>query len=498
MQVTLIAKHRVLAILAGTLLVVPLARGAVFSTVPSYKIGTASLISTSAADTFYGSGTTSTNSTGAVGRPNEVVELARALGGNVDSIYAYVRNSVDMAWMYGLQKGPVGTIMDRSGTAFDQAQLMVELLRQSGYTATYLAGTITLTGTQFNTWSGITNATAACQLLSSGGIPAQVNGSTSATCSYGSAAVTSVVLGHVWVRVNISGTNYVFDPAYKPHTFKAGVNLATAAGLTAGEPLTQASTGMTSGTASTVPYVRSLNAGLLNTKLQTYGTNLLTYIQTNYPAGEIEDIVGGSEIVADPTASLRQTSLPYTSTTQRTWTGNIPDQYRTSLRVQIAKWQPVGTVPPVIIDKLLYSDEIYGRKLIFNTNFENSGFLGELKLLDDAGVGPVLGSYSGSENPNFSIGGEITLTANHPYSGAADGSSSTNGTYMDVVVKKVSLRYWTPLTIVHGWGDISRGLVDKHGTRNDRELVPTPVTCAGEFPANRFSSRPLVMGAVSR
>src|SRR5689334_6573771 len=148
---------RLLAAVVGCLL------ASMAMAVPSVKIGTAALISPTSADTTYGSATASTNSTGASGRPSEIIELARALG-NADAIYDFVRNNIDIVWLYGLHKGALGALTDRSGTSFDQAQLMVELLRQAGYTATYKTGTITLTASDFTAWTGISNGRAACQL----------------------------------------------------------------------------------------------------------------------------------------------------------------------------------------------------------------------------------------------------------------------------------------------------------------------------------------------
>lgn len=71
-------------------------------------------------------------------------------------------------------------MIDRHGTAFDQAQLMVELLKESdavggtSYAPKYKAGTKALTAAEFEDWFGITNAKAACQMLADGGIPATV------------------------------------------------------------------------------------------------------------------------------------------------------------------------------------------------------------------------------------------------------------------------------------------------------------------------------------
>jgi len=83
----------------------------------------------------------------------------------VDEIYDFVHNYVDTVFIFGAQKGAVGAIVDKSGTPFDQAQLMVALVRQAAindttkqYTAAYKFGTITLSGAQFQSWTNITNA----------------------------------------------------------------------------------------------------------------------------------------------------------------------------------------------------------------------------------------------------------------------------------------------------------------------------------------------------
>lgn len=461
--------------------------GAAFaqSPLPSSRIGTAALISPASADTYFGSATTHTNGLGLSERPPEVRELARALRNDVDLIYDYVRNNIEVEWAYGLRKGALGAIVDQSGTAFDQVKLMVDLLREGGHTAGYRAGTITLTAAQFQDWSGLTSATAACQLLSSGAIPAVINGATTADCNYGAAAVTSVTMSHVWVAVSISGTSYLFDPAYKPHTFPAGINLNTATGLTAGQALSNASSGMSSGTTSGVGYVRNLNAESLTSTLQTYATNLLTYINANAPAGAIEDIVGGRRIVRfeTPTGGLRQTSLPYASSVLRTWSGDIPDQYRTTLNVQVNKLM-ADTSKPIILERLVYVDETYGRKIVVEPTYVANAVQGIttntfiLRLTDEEGV-----SVTPSPLDTFSVTealldreGTVTLTANHPYASAANGSTSASGDYMDRTVEK-QLYMLLPFTILNAWGDANAGLIDTWGSRSDAALPRGRVPC---------------------
>src|SRR6202044_3552063 len=172
-------------------------------------------------------------------------ETARALKNNVDLIYAYVRNNVQVSWMYGLQKGGLGAMIDRFGTPFDQADLMVKLLRQAGYTANYQIGTITLTPAQFTAWTGISDANAACQVLANGAIPGSVNGNTTMACATGTGgSITAITMAHIWVQVTIAGSpcgsNCLFDPSFKPLTKVTGINLISAAGLTTGTPFSTA------------------------------------------------------------------------------------------------------------------------------------------------------------------------------------------------------------------------------------------------------------------
>jgi len=106
---------------------------------PSIKIGTAPLVAPATADTYYNTHAPdplhpdqSTDGLGAITdtptpTPVELVELARSLKNDPDLIYQYVRNNIQTVWMYGLQKGALGASIDKSGTPFDQAELMVDL-----------------------------------------------------------------------------------------------------------------------------------------------------------------------------------------------------------------------------------------------------------------------------------------------------------------------------------------------------------------------------------
>lgn len=470
---------------------------------PSAQIGRAPLIYPGDAEKYYVTDVTSTNSTGITTPPNEIVELARGLGNNVDEIYDFVRNYVDTVFIFGAQKGSLGALIDKAGTPFDQAKLMVDLLHQAGYTtASYQFGTITLNGAQFQEWTNITNLQAACDLLASGGIPASLNGSSSTlacTSLSSSATVSSVTLDHVWVQVPINGTTYVFDPSYKPYNFTAPVNLASAAGLTSGQSLTAATgTGYSSGALSSgggaFPYVQGLNASGLNSQLATYASNIQSYIQsanstghTPLASGKLLDLVGGREISPfnTPLGGLRQATLPYLSSATRPAWQAIPDVFRCSLTITLTKALNTGAYVNAINGVKLYVDDIYGRKLTYLTNFNQDSFSGSLEIVDEFGNATQLSNYTDQMNPGYAVG-TITIAVNHPYAADAAGSLTTQGTYMDEVITR-NLRYATPFTIVHGWGEANRGLVDKWATRLDDALplmCPLASDTCGDSPAS--------------
>lgn len=124
--------------------------------------------------------------------PAEIVELARALRNDPDLIYEYVHNNIETLPQYGSLKGPLGTLLDGKGTAFDQAELMAALLHQAGYGPTLEVGKINLTVDRLTSWLG-SDATynSLEMILGTGGFP---------TTSYVSGAnVVEADIGWAWV-----------------------------------------------------------------------------------------------------------------------------------------------------------------------------------------------------------------------------------------------------------------------------------------------------------
>lgn len=449
-----------------------LSSAALAGPLPSIRIATAPLVSPTAAATYYGSSTTHSYGTFGYGagsgnpRPPEIVELARALKNDPDLIYEYVRNTIKTHFSYGLQKGAVGSIVDHSGTPFDQAHLLVELLRQSGYTANYKAGTITLTGSQFYDWTGLTDAKAICQFLSSAGIPASFSGSSDPGCFYAGTA-TSVTLEHVWVEVTIGGQSYVLDPSYKTYSRKTGINLLSAMGYTIGTAFNTVQNGaFTSGQNSDGSWVKALNAVGIRALSQT----LLNFIKGQPQIETMEDLVGGETIVrvSIPAGGFRQTSLPYPASATRTWSGDIPNQYRS----QFSFGSEAGN------SATFFVDEIYARRIQLNTNLDWATATAGTQLSQDNGfrvwievdgVPFTATQHTLAERtttiyiPNgpapptpqtvptiFNRVVGINMSAFHPFaSGHANQSISTN------------IYLGAPIVIINGWGDVSPNLAAK-------------------------------------
>ncbi len=182
--------------------------------------------------------------------------LADALDNDADKIYHYVANSIEFLPTFGSQKGALGALLDRQGNSFDISALMVQILTEAGYTAKLMFGELRITAADAGAWLGTepTDAWASRNLLANGGIPADVEWHAPSSTYY-------VILSHVFVKCNIGGTNYMFDPARKTYTTTAGIDIETVTGYDETDLHTAAFTGAT----VTADYVQDVNTTNLET-----------------------------------------------------------------------------------------------------------------------------------------------------------------------------------------------------------------------------------------
>jgi RHS repeat-associated protein len=462
---------------------------ALHAELPSVKLQTVPLVSPAQAWNHFP--TASTHTPGVAATPTvapEIAELANALsqGGACTGscyaaqVYQYVRNNIAVEFRFGLGKGGRGALIDQSGTPFDQAQLLVMLLKQGGVAASYQVGTISLTGPQFQQWTGITNAPGACQFLADGGIPAAVNGASSCASLTAGSTVSSVVMGHIWVYAL---NNTLYDPSYKIHVVKSGIGsnaLASALGCS----VTSCGSGVlahvpapAASAISGVSQIQNVDQPGLEAQLKTYATNLETYIkgqntnnyQTNNPNMQVEDLLGGTVIdTSQPLPPLSSTifsalsSTAYTGNSSYLWTGDVPDQFRTTLTVQFGS----GTSA---INQLLYADETAGNRLRLVNVAGGANVISALYseyMLLAAGIAP---------SPNIADV-TLTLTVTHPYAATAAApyltESLTYNVHAEALV--VAKYYENQVTIVQGWGNASESTVAHFSALVQRDQTHTP------------------------
>lgn len=319
----------------------------------------------------------------------EITELARALQYDPKRIYDYVHNYIDYVPYFGLLKGPALTLLDKSGNDFDQASLMIALLQVSGYTARYEYGTMSIPGYQLSNWVGVGLSTAInYNVFGCGGIPISILNSSEALVS------------RVWVKANIEGVDYRFDPALKSYVNKPKIDLEQSLGYSRNDFLAA----ITSGATVTDDYTQNLNEQALSVKLTEYSNNLVNAINNEYPNRTVEEIIGGRDIV-ETTLTEYQTALPLLTTITAEW-DQVPVEYIATLKIE-----HVG------IDYTFYIPEISGKRLTVTYAVDNN-YRPELRLEGE------LIAAGNSTTPETRY--DLTLTIDHPY-------AANNGTYADQI-----------------------------------------------------------------
>jgi len=434
----------VISALAGLMLVLPsltfassLSRAKSENIAPPVtKLVAADVVSPSAAWSFYGGVTTHTTGISLSNSASpEIKALARTLLGKrnvsnpseatafTQNVFDYVRNNINTEFRYGLSKGGRGALIDQSGTPYDQAELMVDLLAQGGVTATYGVGEATVTPAQFGAWTGLVknlndgnqtfsvDAHSACQLLADGGIPATVAGA-SGCASLSGALSGNIVMSHIWVMVN----GVAYDPSYKVYTLRTGIDLPAAMGCgtqtssTCGSTVSSAvMSGTTQGTTSGgIPYIDNFDPASAYAANKTLKLNLANYILTQNINGQgvaanVWDTLGGRKLNPQTAAVA---PLAYN---QRTvWTA-IPDQFRTKLNAYI------GTTCGSF-----YADEIAGRALVYKKLYSGSPFYS----VDDSATSSL--SYTAAEACSGVASPYAQIYVDHPY-------AANSGAYADEV-----------------------------------------------------------------
>jgi hypothetical protein len=153
----------------------------------------------------------------------QVQSVVAQLGADPQGLYLYVKNGWVYTPYFGSQKGSRGTELELQGNDYDQASLLIALLREAGIPARYVVGSMYIPTAQALNWLQVDSTTAALNLLAWQGIPAQ----------FVQTGGGSLLIDRVWVEafVDRHGPNprwVPMDPAFKQYQITPASPLATA------------------------------------------------------------------------------------------------------------------------------------------------------------------------------------------------------------------------------------------------------------------------------
>lgn len=326
----------------------------------------------------------------------EIHALARGLDNDPKKIFDYVHNHIDFVPYFGSKKGAQLTLLERSGNDWDQSALLVALLRDAGYDASYQFGRMLMlyssaTNNQnLTNWLGLakdtgnftSNATLVANLLTTRGYRATLTSD------------PGIGFDRTWVLCTISNVTYSLDPSFKVYTNTTGIDWATAVGINRSNLLAAAG-----GTTNASPdYVVSLNETNLNTQLVSYATNFLSFLRNEHPNASVEEIMGSRRIVEEHISSLSN-AMPFTLAIVASTNGQfsaIPTAYMSQIRVQFGN-----------VNHVIYMPELQGQRL--SLTFDNTN--GVLWLDDTVRAQETNGSGSSVA---------VTLSIDHPHTWAGN------------------------------------------------------------------------------
>lgn len=342
---------------------------------------------------------------------DEIQDLARGLENEPLRIFNYVHDHIRHVLYFGSKKGAQLTLLEKSGNDFDQCALLVALLRAAGHTnVAYQFG-----------WMKIPYESSDHQDLRHWLQLSLSNTNWSYTSNYlnnlvyyyrgypARAAIwdtNTFAFQRLWVRLTLNSTNYYLDPSFKVHEAIDGINLQTATGFNSNSLMSAA------GGTDTGDSISGMSEAAVRTRLTTYTTNLVNYIQTNCPNASVLDVIGGWRVVPSTNTALSQDLLFPTYE----WSGQMP----------ILTWanQPTNLMSALTVK---FSGTNWYRCLVpqlrgqrLTVTFDSYG-LGQL-WLDDTAVAQASTGGSGWS--------DIELGLNHPV-----GYWDTNGnSFVDTTV----------------------------------------------------------------
>lgn len=261
------------------------------------------------------------------------------------AVYEYVRNTITFEPYYGSRKGATGTLEQESGNDYDQASLLIALLRYKQIPARYVTGTVEIPADKAMKWVGAETPEAAIRILASAGIP------TVSVISGG--RIAAVRLEHTWVQALVPYENYrgqypyqggrawvPLDPSFKQHEIKPGLDFTQISGLDVESLIDiMRTTGEVSPDKLTIT---NMNFDPVDAELKNCNERVESYLQEHgLTNATLDDVFGGKRVIYESLAVL-PASLPYKTVVVTRESASVPDSMAASIGFSIRGQDPFG------------------------------------------------------------------------------------------------------------------------------------------------------------
>ncbi|MHB8843570.1 MAG: transglutaminase-like domain-containing protein [Nitrospirota bacterium] len=251
------------------------------------------------------------------------------LGCNPTKIFNWVRNNINYEPYYGSFKNAGQTLLEGAGNDFDQASLLVGLMRVCNIASKYSYGTVEIPAEKTANMVGVSDPRAAANILATQGIPSKlvIEGST----------VKAIQMERVWVESWIDyfpswgalhkqggeDTWISLDPSFKQITLKPGMDMYAEMGFNAEDFLT-----------SYITDTRDITA------YQDYSMRLIDFVDTHYPDATIDQVFGASDIKSTKTIVKQEFpyllgTLPYKTIVKAAEFSQVPPTKDYAIMIQI-------------------------------------------------------------------------------------------------------------------------------------------------------------------
>ena len=254
---------------------------------------------------------------------------AAALHNDPVQIFNWVHNNVEYVPTYGSIQGSDMTLQTLKGNDFDQASLLIALLRASNVPSRYVYGTIQSPIAQVENWvGGVTDPNAALNLMSQGGIPV--------TGLVQGGQIKYAQLEHVWVEAWVNfvpsqaarsgpGNTWVsMDASFKQYGFTQPANITGAIGLDPTALISHAISSASINTDPSAPSISNIDLSSIETQTNTYVAQVSTYANGLDPKTTYSTIAGAKTAIPRTGSSL-SAGLPYSIVSIGIRLANLPD-----------------------------------------------------------------------------------------------------------------------------------------------------------------------------